>query len=216
MFTVFIWKSSLLYSDIHHSELICSCYYVHVFWVRRSSQMSSGALTQSHFRTIKMEGKEATAWVIHPVRCHMLVSAWTIMQSPHVTCNLHMLTLTSPLGCQIDISNKTCLKPNSWFSAPMPNLQPYLSYFSKWKLNSSSCLGKKAEVSLLLFFQWFLGLIFWDGPHDFCTLICIPWCVLLPLCVNGTSDMLLCYIIWQNAWDIISVILLCYMAKIKR
>lgn len=163
MFPVFIWKAILLYCDIHYSELIYSCYYVHLLWGSGPSLLSGAALSQSHFRTIEMEGKEAAPWIIHPGRCHLLVSAWTITQSSHVPCNLHMLTVTSPRGYRIDISNKICLKANSWFSTPAPNLQPYLFYFSTWKLPFLQLLGKKKNVKssrspvFLLHFPWWGG-----------------------------------------------------------
>lgn len=113
-----------------------------------------------------MEGKEAAPWIIHPGRCHLLVSAWTIMQSSHVTCNLHMLTVTSPRGYRIDISNKICLKANSWFSTPAPNLQPYLFYFSTWKLPFLQLLGKKkSEVIQVSSFSLTLSLVGGSYPR---------------------------------------------------
>lgn len=192
---MFIWKSSLFYSDMYYSELICSCYYVHLLWGSRASLMSSGALTQSHFRTIKRESKEAAPRSIHPGRCHMLVSAWTIMQSSHVTCSLHMLTLTSPPGYQIDISNKIGLKASSWFSAPAPNLQPYLFYFSKWKLQFFQLLGQKAKPlqasssSLTLSGGHILGWPPWflhPSMHTLCALSSPCVWVVLTTCFYGS------------------------------
>lgn len=99
----------------------------------------------------------------------------------------------------------------------MPNLQPYLAYFSKWKLNSASCLDKKAEVIQASSFSLTVSgghILRW--PRDFCTpSVHIP-VRSPPLCVNGISDVLVCYRIWQSAWDIISVIMLCDMVKVKR
>lgn len=142
-------------------------FFFSLLWVSRLRLISCGTLTQSHFRTIEMEGKESAMWIIHPGRYHMLVSAWTVMQSSHVACNLHMPSLTSPLVCQINILNTIFLIPNSWVSTPMSDLLFHLLYFSQWKLNSYSCLGERPAAIQAPYFSLTIS-----GGH---TLGCTPW-----------------------------------------
>lgn len=147
----------------------------------RHRLISGGTWTQSHFRTIKMEGKETPRWIIHLGRYHMSVSAWTVMQSSPVTYNLHMATLTSLLGLQTDILNTVCLKLSSWFSTPVSNLLCPLLYFSKWKLRSANCLGERlAAIQSPFLFLHFLVTPPQGALHDFCPLMSIPCAILYP------------------------------------
>lgn len=57
------------------------CVLISVSRVSKIRLVSCGTLTQSYFRSIRMEGQKSAMWIIHPGRYRLSVSAWIAIQS---------------------------------------------------------------------------------------------------------------------------------------
>ena len=114
------------------------CVLISVSRVSKIRLVSCGTLTQSYFRSIRMEGQKSAMWIIHPGRYRLSVSAWIAIQSSTLPAIAHIY-----FDISTGMSNKHLKYNMPETSLLVFHLLPHLLYDSKWKLSAYSCLDER-------------------------------------------------------------------------